>query len=288
MKRLASSEIVSGDNARQNREEGLALKNRLRTPLGALGLCLLLALPSHSQTIHDTPDGDPLVYEDVVVVADEAEYEPERIQTDLAAVDRAHAAYLNDGELQLERPEEEIDLAPPREPPGWLAAIGRFLSALGPVFQVVFYIAAALVVLGILYFLFGEAIRLRFGGKKDAKIRTEDDVLADIRPDAAAARSLLEEADALARQGRFAEAVHLLLFRSIEDIQERVEGGVPTSLTAREIAGLGKLPERAKRGLKPIIMVVERSFFGGRAVDADGWQEARRSYEDFAFGEGWA
>ena len=52
--------------------------------------------------------------------------------------------------------------------------------------------------------------------------------------------------------------------------------------------GLGKLPERVKRGLKPIIMVVERSFFGGRAVDADGWQEARRSYEDFAFGEGWA
>ena len=260
----------------------------MRTPLGALGLCLLLALPSHSQIIHDDPDSDPLAYEDVVVVADEAELEPERIQTDLAAVDRAHAAYLKDGELQLERPEEEIEIAPPRQPPGWPAAIGRFLSALGPVFQVVFYIAAALVVLGILYFLFGEAIRLRFGSKKDVKVRTEDDVLADIRPDAAAARSLLEEADALARQGRFAEAVHLLLFRSIEDIQERVEGGVPTSLTAREIAGLGKLPERAKRGLKPIIMVVERSFFGGRPVDADGWQEARRSYEDFAFGEGWA
>jgi len=286
LKQLASSEIVSRDNARQNREEGLELKNRLRTPLGALGLCLFLALPSHSQTIHDAPDSDPLAYEEVV--ADEAELEPERIQTDLAAVDRAHAAYLKDGELQLERPEEEIEIAPPRQPPGWLAAIGRFLSALGPVFQVVFYIAVALVVLGILYFLFGEAIRLRFGSKKDAKVRTEDDVLADIRPDAAAARSLLEEADALARQGRFAEAVHLLLFRSIEDIQERVEGGVPTSLTAREIAGLGKLPERAKRGLKPIIMVVERSFFGGRPVDADGWQEARRSYEDLAFGEGWA
>jgi len=187
LKRLASSEIVNPDNARQNRKEGLALQNRLRTPLGALGLCLLLALPSHSQTIHDTPDSDPLAYEDVVVVEDEAEYEPERIQTDLAAVDRAHAAYLKDGELQLERPEQVIEIVPPRETPGWLAAIGRFLSALGPVFQFVFYIAAALVVLGILYFLFGEAIRLRFGGKKDAKIRTEDDVLADVRPDAAAA-----------------------------------------------------------------------------------------------------
>jgi hypothetical protein len=115
-----------------------------------------------------------------------------------------------------------------------------------------------------------------------------DDHLVDLRPDAAAARSLLEEADALARQGRFAEAVHLLLFRSIEDIQERVDGGVPNSLTAREIAALGKLPARARRALAPIIQVVERSFFGGRAVEADGWQEARSSYEDFAFGEGWA
>jgi hypothetical protein len=59
-------------------------------------------------------------------------------------------------------------------------------------------------------------------------------------------------------------------------------------MTAREIAGLGRLPERAKRGLKPIIQVVERSFFGGRAVDEGGWHEARRSYEDFAFGEAWA
>lgn len=113
-------------------------------------------------------------------------------------------------------------------------------------------------------------------------------MLTDIRPDGDRARSLLEEADALAREGKFAEAVHLLLFRSIEDVQERLEGGVPTSMTAREIAGLGSLPERARRALRPIIQIVENSFFGGRDVDAAGWQSARRSYEDFAFGDGWA
>ena len=273
----------------QNREEGLALKDRLRTPLGALGLCLLLAFPSFAQTLHDGPAADPLTFEEVEITPEASDEGAEGIVTDLEAVDRAHAGYLKDGELQLTRPEEEFEVPPPpSETPDWLEAVGRFLNSLGPVFQVVFYIAAALVVLGILYFIFGEAIRLRFGGRKDKTQKPVDDVLVDVRPDAAAARSLLEEADALARQGRFAEAVHLLLFRSIEDIQERVEGGVPTSLTAREIAGLGKLPERAKRGLKPIIMVVERSFFGGRPVDADGWQEARQSYEDFAFGEGWA
>ena len=54
------------------------------------------------------------------------------------------------------------------------------------------------------------------------------------------------------------------------------------------LSGLQNLPERAKRGLGPIIRIVERSFFGGRPVDSDGWLEARASYEDFAFGEGWA
>lgn len=263
--------------------------NRLRTLFGALALSLLFAQPLQAQQEHDNPaalssdSGDEVYLDDL----EPGESDTPTVTTDLDAVDRAHAAYLKDNELQLVRPEEDLQVQPPAEPPGWLRAFGRFLEALGPVFEVIFWIAVGLVVAGLLYFLFGEAIRLRFGGRSKAKTKPQDDVLQDLRPDAAAARSLLDEADALAGQGRFAEAVHLLLFRSIEDIQARVEGGVPTSLTAREIAALGKLPERAKRGLKPIIHVVERSFFGGRAVDAEGWQEARRSYEEFAFGEGW-
>ncbi len=262
--------------------------NGLRTPLGALALLLLVGMPGAAQPAHDLPFAAEPAFEDDDVPADAEENFDDSIETDLAAVDRAHAAYLADGELQLVRPEQDFEPREPTPPPGWLRAFGEFLEALGPLFRVIFWIAAALVVAGLVYFLFGEAMRVRFGGKRTSKDKRQDDVLVDIRPDAAAARSLLEEADALAQRGRFSEAVHLLLFRSIEDLQERIEGGVPNSLTAREISGLGKLPERAKRGLKPIIMVVERSFFGGRVVDADGWQEARRSYEDFAFGEAWA
>ena len=140
---------------------------------------------------------------------------------------------------------------------------------------------------GVLYFLFGEAIRVRFGKSGALKPGNPDDILPDIRPDADQARSLLEEADLLARAGKFAEAVHLLLFRSIDDIQQQLEGGVPRSLTAREIGGLGHLPDEAKSALSPIIMIVERSFFGDRDVDEPDWKTARGSYERFAFGEGW-
>jgi hypothetical protein len=212
-----------------------------------------------------------------------------RPATDLDALDKAHEAYLKNTDLQLERPEWEAEaLPPPPPPPPWLKWLADLLSALAPIFVYLFYAIVIAVIGGILYFIFGEALRVRFGKSGAGKVDAEDDDLIDVRPDAAMARSLLEEADALARAGKFAEAVHLLLFRSIEDIQTRLEGGVPKSLTAREIGGLQDLPERAKRGLGPIIRIVERSFFGGREVDADGWQEARASYQDFAFGEAWA
>lgn len=270
----------------------------LKTPFAAFGLALWMACAAIAQPTEEAEESyDDIYYEEMMIDEPFEEGfseepvidEPAPVATDLGAVERAHAALLNDSELQLVRPERNAEPPPPvKPPPPWLRAIGEFIQALGPVFQVIFWIAVAGIVLGILYFLFGEALRIRFGGRKPPKQKLADDILADIRPDAAAARSLLDEADALAREGRYAEAVHLLLFRSIEDIQTRLEGGVPTSLTAREIAALGRLPDRAKKGLAPIIQVVEKSYFGGRPVDEAGWQHARSSYEGFAFGEGWA
>ncbi|MCA8900256.1 MAG: hypothetical protein KDA53_03315 [Hyphomonas sp.] len=285
---------------------------RSRTRIAtALALACLLAAPALPQApeppppLHldpvdmpeaDAQDSDPFGYDDVTYdeyddgdAYDDDSYEDWHLETDLDALDAAHRDYLKKSGLQLERPEWNEPAPPPPKPtPGWLKAMGAFLDALAPLFQLLFYGIIAAVVLGFLYFVFGEAVRVRFGrvGAKDDKVG--DDVLPDVRPDADTARSLLDEADTLARAGKFAEAVHLLLFRSIEDIQTRLDGGVPKSLTAREIGTLGRLPERARRGLGPIIAIVEHSFFGGRVVDADGWQKARASYEDFAFGEGWA
>lgn len=243
--------------------------------------------PPFAQEPDNDFSGDPhLELDDDTEFQDD--YSDDFIETDLDTLEQAHSDYLRNGSFQLSRPEQEDIQVEPSEPPGWLRGFFKFFEAMGPLFQVIFWIVIVAVLAGILYFIYGEAIRMRLGFKRTPKASPADDILTDIRPDAARARSLLEEADALAREGRFAEAVHLLLFRSIEDIQERLDGGVPSSLTAREIAGLGKLPDRAKRALQPIISIVERSFFGGRDVDSEGWSSARRSYEDFAFGEGWA
>lgn len=109
----------------------------------------------------------------------------------------------------------------------------------------------------------------------------------DWSPDEAGARSWLEEADALAREGRFAEAIHHLLFRSVDDIAARRPAVVRPSLTSRELAAAQEIPSRARELFAGIARLVERSLFGGRAVGEVDWLRAREAYADFALPSVW-
>lgn len=192
--------------------------------------------------------------------------------------------------IQSERPEWTPEPPERRERTRnpFIEAIGDFFAWLFGTFGQLFsYILIGVIVAAIAYalwYMFGDVVGLRFQ-RKTADDGPDVSEIDNQRPDPKRATSLLEEADALAAEGRFAEAVHLLLFRSIDDLRERRSGGVPQSLTAREISLLSDLTERTRAALSPIIRIVENSFFGGRPVDADGWQRARHSYERFAFGE---
>jgi Domain of unknown function (DUF4129) len=106
-------------------------------------------------------------------------------------------------------------------------------------------------------------------------------------PEAAPARSWLREADALAAQGRYAEAVHHLLFRSIEDIARRRPRLVRPALTSRELAAAEALPPPARSLFARIAALVEHSLFGGRPVAAGDWTEARAAYADLVLPGTW-
>lgn len=106
-------------------------------------------------------------------------------------------------------------------------------------------------------------------------------------PGAAPVRAWLEEADILAGEGRFAEAAHHLLIRSVEDIGRRRPGLVQPALTSRDLARAQAVPPRARQLFAGIAGVVERSLFGGRAVDAQDWAECRSAYADFARTAAW-
>jgi len=200
-------------------------------------------------------------------------------------VEEAHRRLLEDRTLQF-----DLDAAapppPPRPPPAWLEALGDFINALGPVMQVVFWGGLAVIAGLILFFIGREVLRLRYGRRpKPAKPAVKE---PDWRPEEKAARVLLADADRLAADGRFAEAVRLLLIRSIEDIDSRRPHTVKRAYTAREIASLQALPESARPAFGKIAAVVERSLFGGAPVDRDQFADCRQAYEAFALPTGWS
>lgn len=119
--------------------------------------------------------------------------------------------------------------------------------------------------------------------KRREAMRIEDDVL----PEAASARRWLQEADALAAEGRYAEAVHHLLIRSIDDIGKRRPQLIRPALTSRDLAAAREIPFNPRRSFADIAAVVERSLFGGRAVDIDDWTACRTAYDDFARAREW-
>jgi hypothetical protein len=107
------------------------------------------------------------------------------------------------------------------------------------------------------------------------------------QPEAAPVRSWLEEADALASKGRFAEAIHHLLLRSIEDISRRRPRLVRPALTSRELSLSDGIPLAARELFAAIASQVERSLFGGRDVGRADWDHARAAYADFALARAW-
>jgi len=196
---------------------------------------------------------------------------------DIAA---AHARLVQDHSLQFDR----TGYVPP-EIPGWLHWIGDVLKFIAPALQYVFWGGVILIAGLILYAVGREVMKLR--GPRARVTQPEAEPAPEWRPDAAVARDLLAQADALAAEGLYAEAAHLLLLRSVEDIQKRQPKALRVSLTTREIAALNAIPEGARPAFRNIGRVVERSLFGAAPVGAADFADCRSAYEAFALPDGW-
>ncbi|MBW6526453.1 DUF4129 domain-containing protein [Sphingomonas sp. RHCKR7] len=217
----------------------------------------------------------------------------------------AHRALLADPAVQFQLTRRP----PPPEPPMWLRRLGEWIEAglrplaralrwLGawlpdlpdlPYARVLLWTVIALLLAGVTW---AAVERLRFGHWRWPRWRRRRDGIPET-PDAtplfdpAPVRAWLREADALAAAGRFAEAVHLLLFRSIEDLARRRPGMVQPALTARELAAAPALPPPARARFAAIAGQVERSLYGGRPVDAACWAATRADYAAFALPAAW-
>lgn len=192
------------------------------------------------------------------------------------ALAAAHERLLNSRGYQFDFPPPDK----PPEPPAWLEDVLKSLGAVAPAFTWIFWIALALAVLALLWFLGREVIASRWPGliKRKPKASAEP----EWRPTEEQARVLLADADRLAGEGRFAEAARLLLHRSVQDIKDKRPRLVKPALTSRDIAAHPDLPGAAKQAFGAIARVVERGVFAARPVNGDDWREARGAYEAFA------
>ncbi len=195
---------------------------------------------------------------------------------------------------------------PPPEAPRWLRdffqwlgdvlrPVGRFFQWIGsfmpdaPYARIILWTVLAAAALGFAVMVYQ---RIRHGEWRlprrrrpvGIEVGAEEEAWA---PEAAPARSWLREADALAAEGRYAEAVHHLLFRSIEDIGRRRPRLVRPALTSRELAAAEALPPPARGLFARIAALVEHSLFGGRPVEAADWTAARTAYADLVLPGTW-
>jgi hypothetical protein len=197
-------------------------------------------------------------------------------------------AVRDNGDLQF----APVDMPKPPETPGWLKALGDaigdffgaifdFLGEIGKAIglsgTVLVWILGAIIV-GLLVLLVWRILdpMARFGRKPETPEQEE------WVPEQAAAIGLLEDADRLAAAGRFGEATHLLLQRSVFQIHQARPGLLDPSSTAREISVLPALPEGARNAFRVIAERVEISLFALRALSAEDWQAARKAYAGFA------
>ncbi|WP_459788866.1 hypothetical protein [Alteriqipengyuania sp. 357] len=187
------------------------------------------------------------------------------------------------------RSDSDIQFAPvpPPEPPAtpeWLRAVGEFLTDIfAPVARALVgawpVLQWVLVAIGVLLLVL---VILRILDVPLRRRREKAEEEPGFVPDRAEAQALLGDADALAAQGRYGEAVRLLLARSIGQIANRRPDLVHPSSTARELSRLESLPETARRAFTAIARSVERALFALEDLNERDWHEARAAYADFA------
>ena len=195
------------------------------------------------------------------------------------------------------RADEDIQFAPlklpeqPKPPQWWLDFLQWLADVMRPVGKLFGAIAQAIgvsapvllwIVLGLAALFVGWMV-WRFFIQREARRNAEaEQAVEEWTPDQGEALALLEDADRLAAEGRFDEATHLLLRRSVGQIAAARPGLLEPSSTAREISELAALSDTVRGAFATIAGRVERSLFALRSLTADDWRAARAAYADFA------
>jgi hypothetical protein len=194
-----------------------------------------------------------------------------------AAAEDARDSVLN-GSYQTEMPgpQEPPDL-PDFSIPPWLV-------------EALLWLFGALVVAAILYLLFNlllEALggRSTFRRNRNRQAAAEGVVETPVTLDRETRDRTLAEADALAADGRFTEAIHLLLLVAMDRLRRELGPKVAPALTSREVLHSAPIPETVVAPLTRMVALSEIKHFGGRAAAAPDYQSCRQDFLHFSSGQ---
>ncbi len=195
---------------------------------------------------------------------------------------RAHAELLSNRMIQF-------DLPPAQQPeiPEWLRWLGQKLAVLGPYLPAIFWILVGISAVIILLLIIDAFWPGRLSLPRWMRRRRAAEGEQLVQPSADITRQLLAEADALASDGRYDEAAHRLLARTIEEMDGRLPGEVRPTLTSRELADSALLPPRPAGYLREIVAMVERALFARRPLSEADWLGCRAAYKRFASADSW-
>ena len=133
-----------------------------------------------------------------------------------------------------------------------------------------------IVALGVLIYAFRDYIPIWRWGQGAAW--TPDEAAA-AGAEARAPTAVLGAADDLAAEGRFVEAMHVLLLQGLADIRAGLDEQFADSLTSREILRSStRLSEAGRASLRDIINRVEWTYFGEHPAALPDYEACRASF----------
>lgn len=112
----------------------------------------------------------------------------------------------------------------------------------------------------------------------DEPVKAGPAEVAEIR---AALDKPLDDADELARAGRYAEAIHTLLLRTFQELARTSAVRIAASMTSREILARIPLIGDSREALGDLVMMVELTWFGDDVPAQAEWERCRAQFHRF-------
>ncbi len=257
---------------RKSMPRGLA--TTVRVLVLALGVFCALVGFAAAQTVEGKGEASPPAAAEGTHIGPAPVFTPSDI--DAAEALRTAQRVSESGNIQTDIPEFDR----PEERSELMAFILRHLT---PILRILGWILLGGLILGLLLLLFLMFTDLDFANFRiGRRAHLEEAEVTYDEEEPLWSRDALARADALAREGQFSEAIHVLLLGSFGELKARRAATLPPALTSREIVQRISMSPRARDALSLIIGSVEISYFGGQDVSEPVFTSCRNAFLQFA------